>query len=95
MTVSFFYFFLLPFDVEGVQPEDYEGEKAGDDEPSEGEEEKSDDDERASINQDDEQPEDNDDANGKKAMCLILRDLLYREGGDQNDPLPLSCFFSE
>ena len=81
MTVLFFYF-LLCFHVEGVQPDDNEREKRGDDVPSEDDEEKSD---TAALNLDDEQPEDDDDANSKKTMFVLYSDTFFT--GRQAQPL--------
>ena len=74
MTVSFFAFCS---NEEGVQPEDNEGEKTGDDVPSEDEEKSGND--TAAINVDnDEQPEDDNDANSKKTVSCIP--ILSLEG---------------
>ena len=66
MTVLFF---LSCFHEEGVHPEDNEGEKTGDDVPSEDEEKSGND--TTAINLDNEKPEDDNDANCKKTVFCI------------------------
>ena len=75
VTVLFFYF-LLCFHVEGVQPEDDELERKGD-APSEQDEEISDNDTAAINLDDDQQPEDDDESNSEKMF-------LYSEGNRDN-----------